>query len=280
MYNGLPPKALKPSETNLLTPRKVSASTSEATTCRRDASAPQLLILAYHRIASDGPDALRPWRIDPADFDQQLSHIKSLDCHVTTVEAWFAGRHQADVELPAWSLAITFDDAFRDFGTAAFPLLCKHDLIATVFVPTALVGGSADWDSAAGPPAALLDWTQIRDLKSLGISFGSHGCSHRALDQLSIVDVRSELEQSKRRLEDELKKEVTTIAYPYGLHNALVRANAVELGYSFGLGIQAGVCGACSDPFQLPRLEVGGSLTIAEFREEIDKILGGPSEVV
>ena len=39
--------------------------------------------------------------------------------------------------LPARAVLVTFDDAYRDFLDAAWPILEKHRIPATMFVPTA-----------------------------------------------------------------------------------------------------------------------------------------------
>jgi peptidoglycan/xylan/chitin deacetylase (PgdA/CDA1 family) len=49
-----------------------------------------------------------------------------------------------------------------------------------------------------------------------GISFGSHTMSHPVLSAIPIPEARKEIVKSKRVIEEQIQKPVTTFAYPYG----------------------------------------------------------------
>jgi peptidoglycan/xylan/chitin deacetylase (PgdA/CDA1 family) len=229
----------------------------------------QLLILEYHQIASDGPAALRPWRLAPEEFEQQMGYLAAIGATVTNVRDWFAGRSPADQRC----FAITFDDAFADFATAAWRVLSIHGFCAEVFVPTGHVGGPAEWNARHGTPAPLMSWAQIRRLAHEGVLFGSHGHAHRALHALDPLDRAAELTTSKRRLEDELGQDVPSIAYPYGAYNRPVRKAAQEAGYRFGLTVEPGACDRSTACMQLPRLEVNGERPFSDFKDRVDRYL-------
>ncbi len=82
-------------------------------------------------------------------------------------------------------MLITFDDGYRDFRDAAWPILRANDFTAEVFVPTDLVGANADWDAGYGPPAPLLSWEDAAVLAEEGVVFGSHLARH--LDGLTLT---------------------------------------------------------------------------------------------
>src|SRR5262249_20527695 len=115
-----------------------------------------------------------------------------------------------------------------------------------------------------------LTWSQIKQLSLKGVSFGSHGCWHKSFDSLDCPTLKSELRDSKVRLEDELGMKVDTLAYPGGIHNAKVRRMTAELGYSFGLTVEFGTCTRDSDRFQLPRFEIDGALPFEAFKQQVD----------
>jgi peptidoglycan/xylan/chitin deacetylase (PgdA/CDA1 family) len=97
-----------------------------------------LRILTYHRVADVGR---RP-RLDPrlisatpAEFDKQMGHLaKNYQVVSATdvLEAIEFGR-----PLPRRAVLVTFDDAYRDFAEVAWPIVNRHGLTATLFVPTA-----------------------------------------------------------------------------------------------------------------------------------------------
>jgi peptidoglycan/xylan/chitin deacetylase (PgdA/CDA1 family) len=230
----------------------------------------QLLVLAYHRIASEGPAALQQWRLTAGRLDEQIGYLKAIGAHATTVKDWFSHFGRSETQTIKRSFAITFDDAFLDFATAAWPILGKYGFGAEVFVPTGYVGGTAAWDLGHGPPAPLLTWSQIKQLSLEGVSFGSHGCWHKSFDSLDCSTLKGELRDSRVRLEDELGTKIDTLAYPHGVHTTKVRRLTAELGYSFGLTVELGACTADSDRFQLPRFEIDGTLPFEAFKNQVD----------
>ena len=86
----------------------------------------------------------------------------------------------------------------------AWPLLKRYGFSATVFLVTAHVGGIAEWDREYGEPAALMNWETMRQLAKEGVSFGSHGCSHRPTYVASLTELAKEAELSRQILMQEL----------------------------------------------------------------------------
>lgn len=62
----------------------------------------------------------------------------------------------------------------------------------------------------------MLSWEEVREMSKHGISFGSHTMSHPVLSTISTSEVRKEIVESKKVIEDQIQKPVTTFAYPYG----------------------------------------------------------------
>lgn len=78
------------------------------------------------------------------------------------------------------------------------------------------------------------NWDQLRHFESLGLTIGSHACSHHIFNSLSLGEVRSELNHAKSRLDAEIKSPSRIFCYPSGTaqdyspqHADLVK----ELGY-------------------------------------------------
>jgi peptidoglycan/xylan/chitin deacetylase (PgdA/CDA1 family) len=93
-------------------------------------------IVMYHRII-DHPSA------DPFDlgmcveqthFDEQLRYFKNNFNIIGLAQA--ASLIAQGQSLPARSLSVTFDDGYLDNQTLALPLLLKHQVPMTLFVPT------------------------------------------------------------------------------------------------------------------------------------------------
>jgi len=92
------------------------------------------------------------------------------------------------------------------------------------------------------------------------IDIGAHTVTHPALAALPRSAQREEIRRSKADLEEILDRAVTSFAYPYGRrcdYTAETVALVREAGFTHACANFAGVAGPASDPFQLPRLQVG-----------------------
>jgi peptidoglycan/xylan/chitin deacetylase (PgdA/CDA1 family) len=109
-----------------------------------------LRILCYHRIAErDEPGDLYPGTVSatPAEFDRQLDAV-ARRYRVVSLQDVLASVREAR-PLPRRAVLITFDDAYDDFASTAWPALKRYGLIASLFVPTAYPGRSTHelwWD--------------------------------------------------------------------------------------------------------------------------------------
>jgi peptidoglycan/xylan/chitin deacetylase (PgdA/CDA1 family) len=124
---------------------------------------------------------------------------------------------------------ITFDDGLQSVYLHAHPVLERHGLKATVFCVGGLYGEKSSWDVFAGK--RHLTREQIRNLATYGHEIGSHTCSHAYLPYLDDGSLRRELSDSKRRLEDIIGKEVTSLSFPFGGWNRHIWEIAQETGY-------------------------------------------------
>jgi peptidoglycan/xylan/chitin deacetylase (PgdA/CDA1 family) len=154
----------------------------------------------------------------------------------------------------------TFDDAFHSV-TSVLPELRRLGIRTTVFVCT----GLADRDGApllvpelttsqAEDLAGLrtLTWDDLRALAADGTAVGSHTVTHAHLPRLGDDELARELRESKQRIEDELAQQCPLLAYPYGEHDARVRAAARAARYEQAFALRA----PRGDPFAVPRVDL------------------------
>src|SRR5258708_17280426 len=96
---------------------------------------------------------------------------------------------QTGVNVPRYSVILTFDDGLRNFLTVAAPVLNEFRLPATLFLVTDFVQKRSEsiLDSRWTPAddRVPLSWSEARALaSSQGIEMGSHTCSHTMLSEL------------------------------------------------------------------------------------------------
>jgi len=71
--------------------------------------------------------------IAPEVFSMELDYLKK---HYNVLDLDKALEKLKNGTLPPYSLAITFDDGYKNFYDYAFPILKQHNLTATFFLPT------------------------------------------------------------------------------------------------------------------------------------------------
>ena len=197
------------------------------------------LVLCYHAI-SDGWSHLLS--VSPQDFERQLELLIGRGDRPARAEDVLAGRGRL--------LHVTFDDAFTSVR-AALPALGRLSVPGTVFV----CSGVAD-DAVARPDEiATMTWDDLRELADRGIEIGAHTVSHPHLPSTSDEDLDRELTESKGRIEDELGRPCPLLAYPFGEHDARVRAAAARAGFRAAFGLQPHGS-TWRDRFQLPRVGI------------------------
>ena len=132
-------------------------------------------------------------------------------------------------------VAVTFDDAFQNVFEHALPILARHRIPATVFVPTGYLGVEPGWISPARNPQGALGSVARADIIAGSnrnqVKLGSHSVTHPHLSRLDGGSLRSELETSKRTLEEITGAPVTMLSLPFGSWTSAVLAAAQKAGY-------------------------------------------------
>jgi peptidoglycan/xylan/chitin deacetylase (PgdA/CDA1 family) len=192
------------------------------------------LVLCYHAADADWSHALS---LPPAEIKKQ---VKAL-------------RHRDPL--------VTFDDAFRSIAEVA-PELVELGVRVVVFA----CPGYADGGKPLTVPElkkhvdrypkslATLTWGGLRTLAEQGVEIGSHTISHRHLPELSDEDIVREIRDSKQKIEAEVGRPCTLLAYPYGEEDARCRAAAREAGYEAAYTLPSFGCGDTQDQYAIPRI--------------------------
>ncbi len=174
----------------------------------------QLPVLMYHSVSEDPESGVGPYyrvATSPQRFAEQMQWLGELGYRGVALEDALdrpAAKGGGNGERLA---AITFDDGFRDFHTAAWPVLQRHRFTATMYLPTAFV--SAQRKSFRD--RECLTWDEVRKLNQEGARFGSHTVNHPKLYELSWPAIETELTRSRAEIEQELGQRISSFAYPF-----------------------------------------------------------------
>jgi peptidoglycan/xylan/chitin deacetylase (PgdA/CDA1 family) len=208
------------------------------------------VVLCYHAISSQWND---PLAVDADAFGRQLRLLLRAGMKPVRADEVLANRRR--------SFHVTFDDAYRSIS-GALTLLEQFGVRSSVFVCTAFAREGRrfhvpELEGRVGDaPDELLTmpWETLRDLAARGIEIGSHSVSHPHLPQLTELELRDELLDSREEIESQLGRPCRFVAYPYGDSDPRVRRAARQAGYVAGYSLRGGWQGA--DPFALPRVDI------------------------
>ena len=159
---------------------------------------------------------------------------------------------------------LTFDDAYEDFGSTAWPLLQRYGFQAILFVVTGHVGKANAWDPD-GSDEQLLDWPALENLVDVGVRIGSHTVSHPRLTSCTAAQMVDELACSRAELAERLGIAADCVSYPWGGEDAVVHHFAAACGYATGFTCRTGAASATDAMLALPRLEVSADHSFGAF---------------
>ena len=168
-----------------------------------------LPILLYHKVQ---PVAGDPWTVTVAELDRQWDYLRS--CGYQAIACSDLVRHlNREAALPRRPVLITFDDGYANNLLHAYPLLERHGLRATVFLPAKFVGGENQWD---GGGERLLNYGELRSMSPEVVEFGLHSYAHDNYRRMSLGQIEADLRKCLAEFERHELPFVRALAYPYG----------------------------------------------------------------
>lgn len=219
------------------------------------------VILMYHSI-SGRTDYFA--HVTPAEFERQMAYL--AEKHIDVIPLAELVRRLKTGESLNGSVAITFDDGYRDNYTVVFPVLKKRRFSATIFVTTDLVGQK---DKHGFERLTVAEVQEMEASKLITIE--PHTRSHPRLAKLSRDEARKEIAGSKEAVEKMSGKTATLFAYPYGDFSGETARLVQECGLECAVTVKEGTVSRESDVFQLPRCSVDSTTTFSQFKGKITR---------
>lgn len=213
-------------------------------------------IVLYHSVSADPPPISRGFSVDAPTFARHLDLVVEHGLRALTVSDLLDARQRGDTSMLDRAVAITFDDGFADFASAALPALRDRGLTATLFVATGLLRGGPEPSEYASLAPHMLEWSQLPELHAAGIEIGGHSHTHPQLDTLGTRAAREEVGRCTELLTDALAAPVRIFAYPHGYSSARVRRVVADAGYRGACAVRNTLSGPGDDAFAVPRLMV------------------------
>lgn len=227
--------------------------------------------LMYHNVVADrrsyadlSPSATS-YFVSRSAFENQLREVAACGGGCMSwhdLKAFYDGAAGAKPS-PRYPVLLTFDDGWKDAIEQGGPVLEQNRAQAIVFVTTDFIGRQH-----------FLSPGDVSKLDPARFRVGSHARTHRMLSLLSEVEIRSELSDSKKLLEDLVGCEVDALSIPSGAVDRRVRRIATECGYRFAFDSEVRVNRRGDEPIAIARVPIMHNTPTATFQRYVCQRVG------
>lgn len=210
-----------------------------------DVSLPILMYHAIHEMAPE-EESNANLIVDPVTFESHIQRLSEEGYYFLTPEE--AYKVLSENVLPNGNSKIiwlTFDDSLWDFYTNAYPILKKYQAKGTNNVITSTVGDNGN-----------LTLDQMLEMKEQGMSFQSHTSTHPDLSTSDDDTQKSEMEDAKTYLDNNLSQDTMAIAYPAGRYSDTTLQLASNLNYKIGVTTNEGIANKEDGLLSLDRVRI------------------------
>lgn len=238
-------------------------------------------LVRLNRFSSDYANILMFHRVNSYDFDSLTTPTHGFEETIREISTNYRAislrelivKIKNKTKIESNSVAVTFDDGYKDNFENAAPILLKYGIPATFFVTSGYINSQRvfSWDREQDSKFPLMSWDDVRSLSRMGFDIGSHTINHVNLGKVSSQEAREELYGSKAQIEDEVGKPVNTFAYPFGRKDC-IRKDVIDIvkeaGYDCCCSGYGGKVKSDSDIYNLNRISMYPNLI--ELKMELD----------
>ncbi|MGW8250558.1 MAG: polysaccharide deacetylase family protein [Anaerolineales bacterium] len=211
----------------------------------------QMPVLLYHHVSEAQGSR---YAVSLNNFEAQIAHLKRAGYTGIPISR-LVDALSSGAQLPAKPVVVTFDDGYRDVYEHAYPVMQRNNFVGTVYIITDQLG-----------TRNYMNMEMLRSLADSGWEIGSHTQSHANLRQPGVKLV-SEIEESRRLLEEHLHTPVVTFSYPYGLTSQYIRRLVEQAGYHAAVGLGSSRKHSPKLMYYISRIEIPGDADLVEFAQ-------------
>lgn len=212
------------------------------------------VVILYHRVNDLANDPL-------------TVSLERFAAHMLMLSRWYAPVSSSEIvegirrtrTLRPGSVAVHFDDCYRDVYLNAMPIANACGVPTTAFVSSGFVGTNRVFEHDLRKSPFRFDNLQPEDLRNMlagGMEIGAHTVNHADLGACSLTEAEREISGSVRDLEQMTGRPVALFSFPFGrrahirdeLRQAVAAAGCACMFSAFG-----GMVDATTDVYAIPR---------------------------
>lgn len=161
-------------------------------------------ILMYHQVLPQSIAYKNDLIVTVENLEEQLIYIKN---NFKTV---FFKDLEASKSIEN-KIILTFDDGYYNNLQYLIPLLEKHQLKSTIFIPTEFIQNNLNGDEKV-----YMNFDEIKSLNPDLVEIALHSHSHKNFSQMTLSEAEADLLKNIEILEQNEINFTKVLAYPYG----------------------------------------------------------------
>lgn len=230
----------------------------------------EIPVVMYHRVINSSEnEGVHGTYIYEDNFRKHMKYLKENNYEVITFK---------DLDKLSWRnrfnnnkkyIIITFDDGYVDNYELAFPILKNFSFKATIFLMAESTYNEWDVRDSSEKKFPLMSKEQIMEMQDYGIEFGAHTFNHPKINKLSENEIKRQVVDCKKVLEEKIENKIITFAYPYGILNDYAKKMAKQAGYTFAVATDSGSVCLSDDLYQIRRIAIFPNTNLRSFKRKV-----------
>jgi peptidoglycan/xylan/chitin deacetylase (PgdA/CDA1 family) len=225
-------------------------------------------VLMYHNI-SKNHDISFGLTLSAIKFEEQLQYLVKKK-----YKSLFVSELEQINNVMGNSVLLTFDDVTENQLLYALPLLKKHNIKATFFVPFSYLGMTDLWNKGSEATGErIMTIEQLKSLDSDFIELGHHSYLHRKYTDLSNDEIQDDFNKSFEVISKNDLKVYPALAYPYGNYPKkgilkddflkLLQKNNIKMAFRIGNRVNSF---PFKKIFEIQRIDIKGEDSLFTFK--------------
>lgn len=230
-----------------------------------------LRVLMYHRTSVSDTNFMT---VTTDQLRQHLTYLQKAKYQLVSLPVVLdALKKDKAISLPRRAVLVTFDDAYLNNLTNALPVLQEFAVPPTIFVSTAFVGGTNEWD---GSTDQILTSEQLTCLAGQNFTLAYHSHRHLNYKNHPLETIQNDLTTNIREADKLGLPMASAFSFPYGGRpkDPTTRQQMISMMEQLGIKAAFRIGNRINpipvrDPYSLNRIDVRGTDSFAVFKRKV-----------